>query len=154
MKALSTRVERFARKIEKTEKVADPAGDTLAKGLLAVSAEIRQLEDELASMKRRKDEAYTERNRVVAAFARLALHLGWRAGITKTAIEGWHPSWHNCVYIETPHGQVSWHYHDDHADLFSDLPAYKARFDGHTTTEKYQRLHELRYVSKARGGPE
>lgn len=112
---------------------------------ITLAEQLRMTHADREAMRRRKDEAYTERNRVVAAFARLAIQVGWRAGITKTEIKGWHPAWHNCVYIETPNGQVSWHYHDDHATLFDDLPAYAATFDGHTTSEKYRRLHELRY---------
>src|SRR5688572_27159737 len=43
---------------------------------------------ELAEMEARKDAAYEERNRVVAAFAKAALLLGHRAGVARTAIEG------------------------------------------------------------------
>lgn len=90
-----------------------------------------------------KDAAYKERNQVVAALARAALLLGWRAGIAKTAIEGWDADWHNCVYIDLPTGQASWHYHDSEAHLFSGLPAYTAAWDGHSTEEKYGRLAAL-----------
>lgn len=97
----------------------------------------------VAEMERRKDGAYEERNRVVAALARAALAAGWRAGLARTAIEGWSDDWHGCVYIETPEGQLSWHYHDSQAWMFADLPAYNAAWDGHTTPEKYQRLARL-----------
>lgn len=96
---------------------------------------------ELIDMERRKDEAYTERNRVVAALARLAPRLGWRAGLRKTNIEGWSDDWHGCVWIDTPDGQLSWHFHDSHAPLFEGLPPYDGpAWDGHTTPEKYERL--------------
>lgn len=81
------------------------------------------------------DQAYTERNRLVAVLARL-----WPAGIKRTDIPGWDAEWHNCVYIDLPTGQVSWHYHDRDAHLFADLPAYSGEWDGHTTEEKYRRL--------------
>ncbi len=84
------------------------------------------------------DQAYNERNRLVAC---LASH--YPAGIKKTAIEGWDPAWHNCVYIDLPTGQASWHYHDREADLFAHLPPYKGEWDGHTTDEKYQRIADL-----------
>lgn len=84
------------------------------------------------------DEAYTERNRVVALLACL-----YPSGITKTAIEGWDPCWHNCVYIDTPRGQMSWHYHDRDAWLFEDLPSYDKPWDGHSTKTKYRRLAAL-----------
>ena len=69
-----------------------------------------------AEMEKRKDDAYLERNRVVAALAKL-----FPSGIERTAIEGWSEDWHSCVYIDLPTGQVSWHYHDSHAFLFAGL---------------------------------
>jgi hypothetical protein len=87
-----------------------------------------------------KDGAYLERNQCVALIAGLALAAGWRAGITKTAIEGWSEDWHGCVYIDLPAGQVSWHYHDSHAHLFAFLPPYAGEWDGHDTPTKYERV--------------
>jgi hypothetical protein len=84
------------------------------------------------------DNAYRERNQVVAALAKC-----FPSGIKKTAIEGWDKSWHGCVYIELPTGQVSWHYHDDDSDLFKNLPPYTGNWDGHSTSEKYTRLAAL-----------
>jgi len=85
------------------------------------------------------NEVYTERNRLVAA-----LTYFFHAGTKKTAIEGWDPEWHNCVYIDLPTGQASWHYHDKDAHLFSHLPPYEGEWDGHVTEEKYRRLEETR----------
>lgn len=99
-----------------------------------------ELRQELEEMRARKDGAYEERNRVVALAASMALALGYKAGVKKTAIEGWDDEWHNCCYIDLPHGQVSWHYHDDHAHLFENLPAYEATWDGHDTPMKYERV--------------
>ena len=96
--------------------------------------------DPLAEMEARKDAAYFERNQVVAAFAKAAIGLGLRAGRKRTFIEDWSPDWHNCVYIDLPSGQVSWHYHDSHAALFEALPTYVGEWDGHDTPEKYRRL--------------
>lgn len=84
------------------------------------------------------DDAYTERNRLVAYLASV-----YPSGIKKTAIPGWDPVWHNCVFIDTPTGQMSWHYHDDDAELFAHLPTYVGTWDGHTTPEKYERLWRL-----------
>jgi hypothetical protein len=84
------------------------------------------------------DCAYEERNRVVALLARL-----YPAGIKKTAIEGWDPEWHGCVYVELPTGQCSWHFHDRDAHLFEGLPPYPGEWDGHTATEKYERIEKL-----------
>jgi hypothetical protein len=84
------------------------------------------------------DEAYHERNQLVALLARL-----YPSGRKRTAIEGWDPEWNGCVYIDLPTGQASWHYHDREADLFADLPEYAGEWDGHTTEQKYQRVHDL-----------
>ena len=89
-------------------------------------------------MHSRKDAAYLERNKVVAALARC-----FPSGIATTAIEGWHKEWHGCVYIDLPTGQVSWHFHDSHAYLFEGLPPYTKPWDGHTTEEKYERLAKI-----------
>ena len=89
------------------------------------------------------DAVYLERNQVVAGLAALAMMLGWRAGVAQTAIDGWDPEWHGCVYIELPTGQVSWHFHVDHAYLFARLPDYPDTWDGHDTPEKYRRVLAL-----------
>ena len=92
----------------------------------------------LAEMEARKDAAYLERNQVVAALAK-----AYPSGTARTAIEGWSEDWHQCVYIDLPTGQSSWHYHDSQAYLFADLPPYTGKWDGHTTEEKYARLAAL-----------
>jgi hypothetical protein len=38
---------------------------------------------------------------------------------------------------------VSWHFHNDDADLFKTLPPYTGNWDGHSTSEKYTRLAAL-----------
>lgn len=94
--------------------------------------------DPLVEMEARKDAAYYERNQLVAALSKL-----FPAGVARTAIEGWEPAWHNCVYIDLPTGQASWHFHDSQAHLFAHLPPYEKPWDGHTTEEKYSRLAAL-----------
>jgi hypothetical protein len=94
--------------------------------------------DALEALQAARDASYEERNKVVAALARL-----FPSGIAKTAIPGWLEDWHGCVYIDLPTGQVSWHYHDSQADLFEELPAYNGQWDGHDTPEKYRRLASL-----------
>lgn len=95
-------------------------------------------EAKAARLEERKDDAYRERNQVVAALARL-----FPSGLARTDIPGWSSDWHGCVYIDLPTGQVSWHFHDSQADLFAGLPAYSGSWDGHDTDEKYRRLAAL-----------
>lgn len=89
---------------------------------------------------RTADTAYTERNRCVALIARMALVLGWQAGIRPHEGDLFDEGWNNVVMVDLPTGQVSWHYHDREAHLFADLPAYAGRWDGHDTPEKYRRV--------------
>lgn len=86
-----------------------------------------------------RNDAYLERNQVVAALAKC-----FPSGIARTAIDGWSEDWHGCVYIDLPTGQASWHYHDSHAHLFAWMQPYAGKWDGHTTEEKYRRLAALR----------
>lgn len=85
--------------------------------------------------KAEKDEAYRQRNVLVAALARL-----YPSGTRKTNIEGWSEDWHGCVYIDLPAGQVSYHYHDSQAHLFAGLPPYEKPWDGHDKEEAERRL--------------
>lgn len=94
--------------------------------------------DNPRKLREERDRAYTERNRLVAFLARL-----YPSGLRKTAIEGWDPEWDNCVYIDTPEGQMSWHFHGSDGHLFAGLPAYEKPWDGHSTEEKYARLKRL-----------
>lgn len=104
-----------------------------------IVAEVRAERDIIRA---EKDVAYIERNKVVAALARL-----FPAGLKRTDIPGWNKEWHGCVYIDLPTGQVSWHYHDSQAHLFEGLPAYDGEWDGHDTQEKYRRLAKMDAVS-------
>jgi len=99
----------------------------------------RTLARELINAHEEKDEAYRQRNHLVAALARL-----FPSGIRKTSIVGWLPDWHNCCFIDLPTGQISYHYHDSEAYLFEELPAYEREYDGHTKEDVHERLRKLR----------
>lgn len=102
--------------------------------------------DGAESRQKEVDNAYWERNRLVAILSRL-----YPSGRAITDIEGWDAEWHNCIYIDTPKGQLSWHIHDNEMVQFASLPEYKGTWDGHTTEEKYRRLLLLLfYVEKQR----
>lgn len=89
------------------------------------------------------NEVYKERNQCVAALARAAVAMGCSVSVTKTEIEGWDAAWHNCVFVDLPTGQVSWHFHDDDMWMLEGLPTVDAvKWDGHSTPEKYQRLNK------------
>lgn len=121
------------------------------RSLDAANARIAAMEKALDEMEARKDGAYRERNQVVAALAALSLSHGYSVCLTKTAIEGWSDDWHGCIYIQLPTGQVSWHFHDSHAELFNGLPHGSVTWDGHDTPEKYRRLAALQPRSEKEG---
>ena len=96
--------------------------------------------------RRRKDEAYEERNRLVVLVVKMALAQGWKAGVgTHEDAPGqpWDPEWRTLVVVETPAGQASWHFHDSQRGLLEGVPAISARWDGHDTPTKYARLDSL-----------
>lgn len=92
--------------------------------------------------KEEKDEAYRQRNYLVAALARL-----YPSGITRTNIPGWSDDWHGCCFIDLPTGQISYHYHDSQAHLFARLPHYKGTWDGHDKDVCHARLLALSRIS-------
>jgi hypothetical protein len=110
----------------------------LAPKVVAMGQMLTASRAETADLALEVDTAYRERNALVAALAR-----HYPSGIRKTDIPGWDPCWHNCVFIDTQEGQMSWHYHDSDARLFAGLPPYEKPWDGHTTPEKYERLNRL-----------
>lgn len=108
--------------------------ESFYKGNLAAFEETLQL----AKVKVAKDQAYTERNYVVSALAK-----AYPSGKRPTVIEGWNPEWNNCVYIQLPTGQISYHYHDNLKELFDWLPDHTLPYDGHHKETVHQRLKDL-----------
>jgi hypothetical protein len=100
---------------------------------------IKELTKTLEELNTLKNAVYAERNTLVALLTTL-----YPSGVKKTSIEGWDPSWHNCVYIDLPWGQASWHYHDNHAFMFEGIPKYQGNWDGHNVTDKYGNI--LAYI--------
>ena len=89
-----------------------------------------------------KDEAYHERNRMVAALSML-----WPTHMKRhpDSDTEWEDEWRNIVCIHSPAGQMTWHIHDSETPLFQHLnvkpdPFADCEWDGHTTPEKYRRL--------------
>jgi hypothetical protein len=83
---------------------------------------------------------YAERNAAALAFANAAALLGWPIGYG-----GDDPEW-PVLFVETPHGQVSWHLKAD--ELPTGFPPYGREWDGHDTTEKNRRLHRFIHLGE------
>lgn len=117
--------------------------DQACKNLLAAEQMVFKLNRELMGTRIAKEGAYNERNMVVVGLAKLAMQLGYLAGLGKHADvlgEDWDPDWRNIVFIDLPSGQVSWHFHDSEMYLFDFLPPYAGVWDGHSTSLKYNRV--------------
>lgn len=114
---------------------------------------IEELEDAVLAQKKaidqltkEKNQAYSERNKVVAALATILASAELNVYLAKHDEEDslWDKEWRNILVIETFKGQITWHLHDSDLPLFKQFefnPAYK--YDGHTTEEKYKRLAEF-----------
>jgi hypothetical protein len=93
--------------------------------------------------------AYAERNKVVAAIAQMINKMSWvapmRVGIAKhQGIDEWEHDWRNVLVIEVPEGQITWHFHDSEMYLLKNLPVIDDyKYDGHSTEEKYKRLFKF-----------
>lgn len=86
---------------------------------------------------------YEERARVVVALARACRALGMEVGFAddKDMPADKAAEW-PVLFIELPTGQVSWHiHHRDRAAFAPWIGGFKGTWDGHTTEQKYERLH-------------
>ncbi len=83
------------------------------------------------------DDAYFDRNQAILALGRLALKLGYNAGLKADPAE---PDW-PVLMIDLPTGQVGWHLPKD--EVLGEWPEYKAEWDGHTLEEKRKRLEDF-----------
>jgi len=109
-------------------------------------------------LRKEKDNAYWERNQLVAALSKLLpSHMAKHPKDDKE----WEDDWRNIVVMHVPLElthfadvvdqpvpsdiQVTWHIHDHDMPMFDHLgedPSYQ--WDGHTTEEKYRRLRLIR----------
>ena len=100
----------------------------------------------IEALKQVRDDAYRERNTLVAFLSHF-----YPAGMKATQIAGWDEAWHNCVYIDLPTGQASWHVHINDMHLFNHLGAYDGDWDGHSNEDKYERLARAALGEKKNG---
>lgn len=96
----------------------------------------------MEDLRKSKDEAYSERNKLVCALSKI--FPSW-LGRHEESDTTWGKEWFNIVYIQLPTGQASWHIHDDLLPLFAHLELDLLKeWDGHSTEEKYERLVNLK----------
>lgn len=96
-----------------------------------------------------KNQAYLERNKLVAALTKV--FPSWLGRHEIKPGEEWDPEWLNVVYMDLPTGQASWHIHKDHLQYFEHLQYMNDRkWDGHSTEEKYARLRGISPITGIR----
>lgn len=89
-------------------------------------------------MRSEKDQAYWERNQLVAYLSRK-----FEAWIEKhpETDELWEKDWRNIIFISFPEGLFSWHIHDSELQYFDHLNFREGNsWDGSTTEQKYEKL--------------
>lgn len=98
----------------------------------------------LAAALEAKDNAYRERNALVALLAAMYPSALVRHELREG--EPWEDNWMNVVLIQLPTGQVSFHVHaSELLTIFSHVPvATGEEWDGHTSEEKWSRVALLR----------
>lgn len=101
-----------------------------------------ELESQVAQLRVEKNDAYAQRNELVALLARMALTYGLPAGTREHPAEdtAWEADWRAIVMVDLPTGQVSWHFHDSERPLLAGLPVYPGVWDGHSTATKRDRV--------------
>lgn len=102
--------------------------------------EIYEIIQQVQALERQKNDAYHERDKLVAALSKM-----FPASLERhPAEEEWEDDWRWIVFVELPTGQATWHIHDSELPMFKHLLRETGlRWDGHTTDEKYQRLAAL-----------
>src|SRR5258708_3036836 len=114
---------------------------------------------ELEELRKQKDQAYWERNQLVAALSKI--YPSWLSRHEESDTS-WDRDWMGIVFIEIPtrwaYGdqrnivpeklqyepkQVSWHIHDSDLQYFEHLTQRLNTWDGHDTETKYSRLKNI-----------
>jgi len=115
--------------------------DELTREALKTAAKLRAAEAE-------RDGAYRERAQLLAWLA--TSHPAVLAPAPDVDEPGW-----QILYLTAGGHQLSWHIHPRDADLYGhveQVPADdpRAQWDGHTTAEKYQRIHAITTQEQSR----
>jgi len=110
----------------------------------ALEVEREKLEDTIETLIIVKDNAYSERNKCIAALANFIRDIAqpqFRVYTTHDNNENWENDWRTVLVIERGDLQMTWHFHDSERHLLERLPVNLLhKFDGHDTKEKYNRL--------------
>jgi len=123
-----------------TVELTETALRGIHEALRAAQFELASRQGEIDRLKRAKDTAYGERNKLLVFVARLCRALGFRVGMGFDNDQGGDADFRNVLYIDLPTGQVSWHIPEWELPLFKELPQYGGEWDGHDSHTKWHRL--------------
>jgi hypothetical protein len=99
----------------------------------------RQIVAHIAKLEKQKNQAYSERDRMVAAIS--AVYPSHLQRHPEEDAE-WEDDWRWIVVVKLPTGQATWHIHNSELKWFDHLDRVQVTpWDGHTVEEKYARLH-------------
>lgn len=105
------------------------------------SHELWELTAEVDQLNKTKDNAYSERNKLVCLLTKL-----FPSSIEDHVLkegEPWDEEWRKVIFIDLPTGQCTWHIHRDELPMFAHLTSQGRIWDGHTTEEKYKRIANM-----------
>ncbi len=83
---------------------------------------------------------YTERALLIRALAKALPSLSTQYGLKLDPERTDSDPWRYVFFIDLPTGQVSWHIHINDLVLLEDIPTYRGTWDGHSDSEKIDRL--------------
>lgn len=102
-----------------------------------------------APLEQAKNDAYTERNNVIALMLRMADALRMNTYMMHHDGADWEDDWRTIVAVDLPEGQCTWHIHDSEVLKFDWLERLHNCWDGHSTEEKYRRVLSSRLKATA-----
>ncbi|MBO3463577.1 hypothetical protein G7B40_001595 [Aetokthonos hydrillicola Thurmond2011] len=113
-----------------------------AGAIVAQAVDDGKLPDRLLAAVTEKNQAYVERNKVLALATKLAFLQGYAVELWEHPADDkeWETEWRNIVAIQLPSGWLTWHIHIEEMPLFNWIKREQNKWDGHTTPEKYKRL--------------
>ena len=140
---LDNKLERILSDLVMDIRVAENLGKTVDEMLVPSDKAKAAITKQIIQAEKAKDNAYWERNQLVAYLAsEYESHMVRHPDSDKE----WEDDWRWIVCIHTPAGQMTWHIHDSECTKpfgFLLVEPDAEHWDGHTTEEKYARLAAL-----------
>lgn len=111
----------------------------------ALEAAYTKLQNSYDSLDAERSRLYTDRNLCVALLLRMCASNRWRIGTAPSPRPA--PGFSRIALIETPEGQIGWHFPDSDQPLFDTVDKvfgeFPEPFDGHHHDEKFERMRKI-----------